>query len=116
MNQDGKQERRRPEVKQRALDRMRTTGNISQLARDLGIPRRTLYAWQKQLEGKENKRQQKPKTHEQELEREVARLQQALGQATVDLDFFRGALQRIWDRRQGSSAAVESASTKKSES
>jgi Transposase len=113
MKKKGKMERRRPEVKRDALDRMRTTTNISRLASDLGIPRRTLYAWRDEEIAKVEKRKEKPKSREQELTQEVAQLKEALGQASVDLDFFRGALQRIWGRRQPNSAAGESAFTKK---
>ena len=115
MKKNGKMERRRPEVKRDALDRMRTTTNISKLAIELGIPRRTLYLWRDEELAKAEKRQEKPKTREEKLNQEVAQLKEALGQATVDLSFFRGALQRIWERRQLSSAVGESVSTKKFE-
>ena len=113
MKKNGKMERRRPEVKRNALDRMRTATNICNLAKELGIPRRTLYAWRDEALAKADKRQQKPKTREEELSQEVAQFKEALGQATVDLNFFKGALQRIGERRQPSSAVGESASTKK---
>ena len=115
MKKNGKMERRRPEVKQEALDRMRVATNICNLAKELGIPRRTLYAWRDEALAKAERRNQKPKTREEELTQQVAQLKEALGQATVDLDFFRGALQRIRERRQPNSARGESASTKKFE-
>jgi len=115
MKKKGKMEWRRPEVKRQALDRMRTTTNISKLAKELGIPRRTLYDWRDKELARDEKRYQKPKTREEELTQEVAQLKEALGQATVDLGFFRGALQRIWERRQPNSAVGESVSTKKFE-
>lgn len=110
----GSSERRRPEVKRDALDRMRTTTNISKLSKELGIPRRTLYAWRDRELVRVEKLKQKPKTREQQLEQEVAKIKQALADATLDLDFFRGALQKIWARRQPSSAVGASASTSKS--
>ena len=115
MTKRGKKPRCGPEVKRDALDQMRTTTNISKLAIELGIPRRTLYAWRDEELAKKQNREQKPKTREQELTQEVAQLKEALGQASLDLDFFRGALQRIWERRQPSSAVGESVSTKKFE-
>jgi uncharacterized protein (DUF3084 family) len=114
MKKGGKMERRRAEVKRDALDRMRITTNISALAKELGIPRRTLYAWRDEEVAKVEKRNQKPKTREQQLEQEVAQLKEALGQSTMDLNFFRGALQKIGERRQPSSAVIASASTTKS--
>jgi transcriptional regulator with PAS, ATPase and Fis domain len=61
---------RRPEEKQRALERMRETGNISQLAKELGIPRRTLYAWRDQAVAKAQQREQKPKTRNRSWSRD----------------------------------------------
>lgn len=110
----GQPERRRPEIKRDALDRMRTTTNICKLSEELGIPRRTLYAWRDRELVRVEKLKQKPKTREQELEQEIAKVKRALAEATLDLDFFRGALQKIWDRRQQSSAVGEVASTTKS--
>jgi hypothetical protein len=114
VKKNGIYERRRPETKQRALDRMRTSTNISKLSQDLGIPRRTLYAWLEAELAKEEKGRAKPKSREQELEQEVARLKGALADRSLDLDFFKGALQRIWEQRPPSCVADASASTRKS--
>ena len=115
MKKGEKNEWRRPEVKQQALDQMRSTGNISKLAKELGIPRRTLYSWRDKQLAKLERTKQKPRTREQVLEQENARLKEALAERTLELDFFRSALQKIWERRQPSSVVVESASTSKSE-
>jgi DNA-binding transcriptional MerR regulator len=115
MKNGGKFERRGPEVKRQALERMRTTNNISNLARELGIPRRTLYLWRDKELARIEARKKKANSRKQQLEREVAQLKEALGQASLDVDFFKGALQRIWDRRPPNSAAGESASTRKFE-
>jgi len=45
MKKGGKSKRLTPEAKQRALDQMRAAANISELSRQTGIPRRTLYSW-----------------------------------------------------------------------
>lgn len=115
MKKGGKFERRGPEVKNQVLERMRTTKNISKLARELGIPRRTLYVWRDEELARISVRTKRPKTRVELLQQEVAQLRDALGQASIDIDFFKGALQRIRDRRQPNSAAGESASTKKFE-
>jgi len=115
MKKGGNFERRGPEVKRKALERMRTAKNISSLAKELGIPRRTLYVWRDEELARTEVRKKRPKTHVEVLEQEVAQLRDALGQASLDIDFFKGALQRIRDRRQPTSAAGESASTKKFE-
>lgn len=115
MKKDGKKEWRRPEVKARALEKMRTTPNISALAKMLGIPRRTLYSWRdKELARVESRRKVEWQTKEQELEQAIRHLKEVLAEKTVDLDFFKGALQKIEERRQARSAVVASASTSKS--
>ena len=114
MKKGNKVEWRRPAEKQRALERMKSTPNISALAKALGIPRRTLYSWRDKQLAKVESRRPDIKTREQELEEEVRHLKEALAERSLDLDFFKGALQKIWERRQPSSAVVESASTTKS--
>jgi Transposase len=114
MAKGSKGEWRRPEAKQRALERMKSTPNISELARTLGIPRRTLYSWRDKQLAKVKSRKIEPQTREQELEQAIRHLKEALAERTLDLDFFRGALQKIEARRQPSSAVVASASTTKS--
>jgi septal ring factor EnvC (AmiA/AmiB activator) len=114
VKKNGTYERRRPETKQKALDRMRTSTNISKLSKDLGIPRRTLYAWLEAELAKEQKGQAQPQNREQALEREIARLKEALADRSLDLDFFKAALQRIWERRPPRATTDGSASTKKS--
>jgi hypothetical protein len=48
------------------------------------------------------------------MELEIRHIKEALAEKTLELDFFRGALQRIEERRQPNSGGVGSASTKKS--
>ena len=114
MAKGSKDEWRRPEVKQRALERMKSTPNISELAKTLGIPRRTLYSWRDKQLAKVKSRKVEPQTREQELEQAIRHLKEALAERIMDLDFFKGALQKIEERRQPSSAVVGSASTTKS--
>lgn len=115
MKKGGKNEWRRPEVKARALERMRTAPNISVLAKTMGIPRRTLYSWRdKELAKAESRRKVQWQTKEQELEQAIRHLKEVLAEKTLDLDFFRGALQKIEERRQSRSVVVAPASTTKS--
>jgi hypothetical protein len=115
MKKGGKSEWRRPEVKARALERMRTTPNISALSKEMRIPRRTLYSWRdKELAKVESRRKVEWQTKEQELEQSIRHLKEVLAEKTLDLDFFRGALQKIEVRRQSRSAVVAPASTTKS--
>jgi transposase-like protein len=102
------------EEKQLALDRMQETADIPQLVKELGIPRRTLYCWRDEAVAKGQEGEAKLQTREQKLERELGRVKEALAERTLDIDFFKGALQKIRERRRSNSAAGESASTSKS--
>jgi hypothetical protein len=53
-------------------------------------------------------------TGESRLERENRLLKQALAEKTLDVDFFKSALQKVAARRQGRSKPGETASTTKS--
>jgi hypothetical protein len=115
MKKGGKNEWRRPEVKARALERMRVAPNISELSKEMRIPRRTLYSWRdKERDKIESRRKIEWQTREQELEQAIRHMKEVLAEKTLDLDFFKGALQKIEERRQARSAAVAPASTTKS--
>ena len=99
-----------------AVERMRSADNIGELAEELGITRRTLYKWQTKLDylepGEEGPR---PNSHESAFRKQVHQLKRLLAEKTLEVDFFKGALQKIKARRQKSSASGEMASTTKSE-
>ena len=62
----------------------------------------TVYRWKDiHLQGR-GKPAREPKPHEKKLEEEIKRLKQS--NRTLDLDFFKGALQRVKARRQQKSA------------
>ena len=103
-----------------AVARMKESEHITKLAEELGLERSILYKWQKQLEPGvlAEKRRTGPKREAEararELEREVERLKRALGEKALEVDFFKGALQRVEARRRSSSDAGEPTSTAKS--
>lgn len=97
------------EFRRQAVARMQGCGNISSLARDLDVPRRLLYRWQMRLEG--------PVlpivVREAGLAEENRQLKQLLAERTLEVDFFKGALQKIAARRQQNGGTGETASTTK---
>ena len=97
------------EVRRLSVARMQGCHNISALARELDVPRRLLYRWQMRLEG--------PvapiTTRSSGLEEENRLLKQLLAERTLEVDFFKGALQKIAARRQGDGGTGETASTTK---
>ena len=98
-----------------AVERMRSADNIGELAKELGITRRTLYKWQRKLDylelGEEGPR---PNSHESAFRKQVHQLKRLLAEKTLEVDFFKGALQKVAARRQRSGQSGEEASTTKS--
>ena len=103
------------EQKRAAVERMSYCGH-EQLAAELGIAKRQLYSWRRDVERWQlgTAKPEEGLSLEQRLQRENQRLKQALAGKVVEVDFLRGALRRIEARRQRSNAAGETASTSKS--
>ena len=100
-----------------AVERMRTCEDVGEWARELGVSRRCLYRWRSKLEmlepGEESSR---PSTHAASHRKEIQQLKRLLADKTLEVDFFKGALQKIEARRQKRGASGETASTSKSAS
>jgi transposase-like protein len=100
--------------RQRAVERMRRCESVKELAQELGVHRSVLYQWRDQLAPQDRPEWQEREGAEARLERENRELKQALAEKTLEVDFFRGALQKIGARRQNSNKTGETASTTKS--
>ena len=98
-----------------AVRRMRNCEDVGALARELGVTARCLYKWRAKLDlvepGEESAR---PSTHESSYRKQAQRLKQLLAEKTLEVDFFKGALQKVEARRQQSGASGEMASTTRS--
>ena len=107
------------EFRAQALERMKTCDNVTALARELGIRRKFLYHWRDQALGRvpasEASRKPKPPVEGRERKR-VAELERLVARQALELDFFKGALQRVEElrrkREQTSGAAFTSKSGK----
>ena len=104
------------EFKKQAVERMRTSENIHELARELKIERKLLYTWKYQLEGHPEPRHANlaitaEERKDKQLRDELARIKSALADKTLENDFFRSALRGIREVRRKSMAAGASAST-----
>ncbi len=99
-----------------AVERLRTCEDVGELAQELGVTRRCLYKWRAKLDlvepGEESAR---PSTHEGSYRKQVHQLKRLLAEKTMEVDFFKGALQKVEARRQRSGASGETASTSRSE-
>ena len=93
-----------------AVRRLRECENVSELCREMRISRQLLYQWRDRLERKQAKLDPDKATQLQ-LREQVARLKQSLGEKTLEVDFFKGALQKVEALRQSSTGSGEAAST-----
>src|SRR5713226_4883349 len=99
-----------------AVDRMEICDDVGELARELGVRPRCLYKWRKKLEMVEaGQASQRRSKHASAHRKEIHRLKQLLAEKTLEVDFVRGALQKIEARRQRNSGSGEMASTTRSE-
>ena len=97
------------EFRRLSVARMQGCHNISALAKELDVPRRLLYRWQMRLEG----RVAPIAPRYPGLEEENRQLKQLLAERALEVDFFKGALQKIAARRQADGGTGETASTTK---
>jgi len=111
---------------------MKACDNITQLARELGIRRKWLYEWSQQERASEPNGESPPETVsggasqtaesqaaalrlEAKLRKQVQNLETLVARQNLEIDFFKGALQRIGQRRGKRQEITASASTNKSE-
>jgi transposase-like protein len=98
--------------REQAVERMRNCENVLELAKELGVHRSVLYDWRDQLAPLDRPEwREAEESRESPLERENRRLKQALADKTLEVDFFRGALQKIAARRQRNTKPGGTAST-----
>jgi hypothetical protein len=93
---------------------MREESDFGLLAKEFAVCVRTVYRWKDMQLGRV-KPAREPKPHEKKLEEEIQRLKQSLANRTLEVDFFKGALQRVKARRQRNTAIGGAASTTRSE-
>ncbi len=92
-----------------ALERLKNCTNVTDLATELGVHRRLLYKWRDDF--LPDGRGTRERANEARLEQENARLKRLLAEKTLEVDFFKGALQQVEARRQPGSGTGAKAST-----
>lgn len=105
------------EFRRIAVERMKGCANIHALAAELGVERRSLYYWRDKMDPEsvvKKKSGPPPQTREIELEQELSRVKRVLADQTLELDFFKGALRRIAERRRQMNNSGAKTSTTKS--
>jgi transposase-like protein len=98
------------EFRRQAFEQMKSCDNVLGLSRELGIPRRLLYNWRDRFEEIDP-----PHTRSRELilRRQITKLKRVLANKTLEVDFFRHALQRVRARRRQRHTSGDKASTTK---
>jgi transposase-like protein len=96
------------ELRRQAIERMNACGNIVGLARELGVSRRVLYQWRDRLEQTDSS---PGRSRELILRKQILKLKRLLANKTLEVDFFRHALQRVGARRRQNFHPGDKAST-----
>lgn len=111
-----KRKRYSRKFQRKAVERMRTRENVAGLAEELGVTPRCLYKWRRKLDLAESGEEMaRPSTHEASFRKQALQLKRLLAEKVLEVDFFKGALQKIEARRQRNSGSGEMASTTRSE-
>ena len=112
----GKRRRYSKDFRRSAVERLRGCDNIVALAKEIGVSRRQLYRWRDELDPEEQipGGPPLPQSRASTLRKEVNHLKRVLGEKTLEVDFFKGALQKIEARRQRSISSGEKAFTTES--
>jgi hypothetical protein len=98
-----------------AVERLKSCDNIVALSQELGVHRRLLYQWRDRSEAAfESEESPSENSRESTLRKEISQLKRVLADKTLELDFFKGALQKVEARRRNSDLTGEKASTTKS--
>jgi transposase-like protein len=109
-----KKERYTKEFRRMAVGRMKLCDSVTTLAKELGVPRQTLYVWRDQEEAGASREKREFGQETGPLQQENQRLKRLLAEKELEINFFKGALQKIETRRQKENAAGTRASTTRS--
>jgi len=83
------------EFRRMAVERLKNRDNIVVLSQELGVHRRLLYKWRDQLDPVEPREESSPRnSRESTLRKEVRQLKRLLADKTLEVDFFKRALQK----------------------
>ena len=96
------------ELRRQAVERMNACDNIVGLARELGVSRRVLYQWRDRMEQTDSS---PGRSREIILRKQILKLKRLLANKTLEVDFFRRALQRVGARRRQNFHPGDKAST-----
>jgi transposase-like protein len=88
------------EFRQKAVERLKSCDNIVESSQELGVHRRHLYKWRDQFDPFDPSEKSPPEnSRESTLRKEINQLTRVLVDKTLELDFSKGALQKVEARR-----------------
>ena len=96
-----------------AVDRINQGEKAADVAAQLGVDRSGLQRWERRLNAKIEETVES-RERERALEKEVDKLKRALADKVLEVDFLRGALHKVEERRQKKSGSGGAASTTRS--
>jgi transposase len=100
-----------------AVERMKSCESVDELAKELGVTRRCLYKRRTKLEAAEpGEEAARPSTHASAQRKEILQLKRLLAEKAMEVDFLKGALQKVEARRQRSNGSGGKTSTNTSKS
>ncbi len=102
------------EYRKMALERLKSCESVTALSKELGIHRGLLYRWRNRREPSEEGPGPPAASRERGLRQEIRALKRLLGNKMLEVDFFKGAFEKVEARRHGSGSCGEKASTTKS--
>jgi transposase-like protein len=100
------------EFRRKAVERMRKGESVLALERELGVQHGLLYKWRKQADQAELREKSPSERAYSALRQELQQTKQALAEKTLEVDFFKGALQKIEARRRQAGAGEKASTTK----
>jgi transposase len=103
------------EFRAEAVRRLKDCSNVSALARELGIRRKWLYEWREAARSPA-KPARKVAVEDRQvtlLKDRIAELERLAGRLSAEVDFFKGALRRVEERRRKNVKTGGAASTSK---
>ena len=107
------------EFRRNALEQMKTSTNVTELARQFGIRRKWLYYWRDEATGRvsEPRKAAEPKPTKIADNREnkrIAELERLVARQAMEIDFFKGALLRVEEKRRKREQSSGTPSTSRS--
>jgi transposase len=102
-------------LREEAMERLKSCGNVTALSKELGVHRTLLYKWRERMEARDGKKGGRAvDLGEKRLLEENRELKRMLAEKTLEVDFFKGALQKVEARGQSKAESGAKASTTKS--